>query len=158
MAVQIQQLSVDSSLIGFTNYAGFYEYLITGTYYILDTIGQMVYVLPTPGVGVLQPTGGGYNQFLALLAAAGITVAPYSPNAPTAPSNLPFVAASIPAPATPVANQEDSFFHQEALYILKAIHAAVVSLATQGNLYQTLDFEPGIQPGASDNTLTTYTQ
>jgi hypothetical protein len=79
MAAAVQQLSpVDTSLVSNPNYGSMTEYLITGTYYVVDNRAQIVYEfeLNTPG-NALTNTNGSYASFQAYLASqAPITVIP----------------------------------------------------------------------------------
>src|ERR1700730_18160702 len=79
MAAAVVQLSpVDTSLVSNPNYGLMTEYLITGTYYIVDNAAKIVYEFMgnIPG-GSLIGTNASYTQFQAYLASqAHISVIP----------------------------------------------------------------------------------
>lgn len=118
----IQLIPVDPSLQGNANFAGYQEYIINGTYYVVDSLAMIVYEWSnnTPGPNnALVNTGGSYSVFQAFIAA----------NPPTIQTNT----ASYPSTTAP---------QSEQTVLLRGILMSLISLATSGSQAQPQDFYP----------------
>lgn len=118
----IQLMPVDPSLATNPDFASMAEYIINGTYYVLDNLAQIVYEWSnnTPGPNnTINNTGGSYSQFLAFLAA----------NPPVVQTNT----ASYPS-VSPIA--------PEQTVLLRGILMALIELATSGGQSTPQDYYP----------------
>ena len=118
----IQLVPVDPSLAANPDFSSMAEYIITGTYYVVDNAAMIVYVWNenTPGPNnYLVESGGSYAQFQAFLA-----------------SNPPVVQANPANYPTPTPSQN------EQTVLLRGILMSLISLATSGNNYVPGDFYP----------------
>ena len=121
MAVPVIQLiPTDPSLASNPNFASMTEYQISGTYYIVDNLAQIVYQFTNniPGNSIYN-AGGSYAQFQAFLLA----------NPPTIQNNP----ASYPPVVTP---------QQEYIYLLRGMLVCLMKLATSGSDAVPTDFYP----------------
>jgi hypothetical protein len=118
----IQLIPVDPSLQTNVDYASMAEYIINGTYYVLDNLAQIVYEWSqnTPGPNnTITNTGGSYSQFLAFLAS----------NPPVVQTNnASYPSATIIAP--------------EQTVLLRGILLALIELATSGGQSDPRDYYP----------------
>lgn len=116
----IQLVPTDPSLQNNPDFNSMTEYLISGTYYIVDNSAQVIYEFAnnTPGNPIVA-TGGSYAQFIAFLAA----------NPPVIQTNT----ATYPAVVSP---------QQEYIYLLRGILVACMQMATSGNQSVPTDFYP----------------
>lgn len=118
----IQLIPVDPSLQNNPDFGGFQEFIINGTYYVLDTIAQVIYEWSnnTPGPNNnLIATGGSWPVFQAFLAANPATIQTNTASYPTPTVSAP-----------------------EELVLLRGILLALISLATSGSQSNPLDFYP----------------
>lgn len=118
----IQLIPVDPSLQNNPDFGGMQEYIINGTYYILDTLVQAIYEWSnnTPGPNNnLIATNGNWAQFQAFLQA----------NPPVVQTNT----ASYPSPTVAAPEQT---------VLLRGILTALISMATSGNQSVPTDFYP----------------
>jgi hypothetical protein len=118
----IQLVPVDPSLQNNPDFGNMQEYIINGTYYVVDNTALIIYVWNqnTPGPNnSLVNTGGSYTQFEAFLAA----------NPPTVETNT----ASYPSPTVAAPEQT---------VLLRGILLALINLATSGNQSNPIDYYP----------------
>jgi hypothetical protein len=116
----IQLVPTDPSLTSNPDYNSMTEYLISGTYYIIDNAALVVYEFAQniPGNAIVN-TGASYSQFQAFLVA----------NPPITQTNT----ASYPVVVAP---------QQEYIYLLRGMFTALVQMATSGNQSVPTDFYP----------------
>lgn len=118
----IQLIPVDPSLQTNPDFGNMQEYLINGTYYVVDNLAQIIYGWNqnTPGPNnSLTNTGGSYAQFEAFLVA----------NPPVVQTNT----ANYPSPTV---------IAPEQTVLLRGILMALASMATSGGQAQPTDFYP----------------
>jgi hypothetical protein len=118
----IQLIPVDPSLQNNADFANMQEYIINGTYYVVDNTAQIIYVWNqnTPGPNnTLVNTGGSYSQFEAFLVA----------NPPTVQTN------NASYPSTTVVAPEQTV-------LLRGILLALMDIATSGSQSNNLDYYP----------------
>lgn len=121
MAVPVIQLvPTDPSLAQNPNFGSMAEYLVSGTYYIIDNLALIVYEFAQniPGSALIN-TGASYSQFQAFLIA----------NPPVTQVNT----ASYPAVVSP---------QQEYIYLLRGMLVCLMQLATSGSQSVPTDFYP----------------
>lgn len=116
----IQLIPVDPSLQSNPFFGNMTEYVITGTYYIVDNTNQIVYEFANniPGSTIVN-TEASYSGFQTFLAA----------NPPVTQTNT----ANYPTTVTP---------QQEYIYLLRGMLACLMSLATSGGQAVPTDFYP----------------
>jgi len=118
----IQLMPVDPSLQNNPDFASMAEYIINGTYYVLDNLAQIVYEWTenTPGPNnTIVGTGGSYAQFLAFLAAN-------PPVVQTNPASYP--SATVIAP--------------EQTVLLRGMLLALIDIATSSGKSTPTDYYP----------------
>lgn len=150
----VQYTSPDPSLSAFANFGQFVQYLITGTNYILDNMGQIVYEFDPNRLGVLENTGGSYAQFLGYLQANPVTRTLPNPNGPIggpATFGFPYVFQSVPGlPSACTSSVYDERLYElmeNLLLEVRCMRLASVKLATEGGGATEGDFDPTVNLG-----------
>lgn len=124
MSAVVQLSPVDTSLTSNPDYGQMTEYLITGTYYIVDNAIKMVYEFTnnTPG-NPLQITNASYGQFQAYLASQ----------------------APIAVVANPTSYPNTNLIPNEAVVLLRGILLCLIEQTTEGKHADPTDFYPILQ-------------
>jgi len=153
VATNVTQVTpVDTTFVSHANYGNMREFQIPGqsaysesiTTYIIDDTAEVVYEFNFNN-DTLDPTGGDYDAFIAFLAANAVTATVAPPPAATATSAVlassrPPTTAVSPAAASRVSDSDSQLVQKDILVTLRAMHAALVALVTEGGRYLPGDF------------------